>query len=96
MRISVIGAGYVGLITGLCLAEKGYQVICVDLDQEKVERINHKIPPIHEKGLEELLRKNINRNLKLGQIFINLYWNRMFHSLQLGRLLIVVKLICAT
>jgi len=64
MRISVIGAGYVGLITGLCLAEKGHQIICVDLDQEKVEKINHKIPPIYEKGLEKLLRKNINRNLK--------------------------------
>ena len=55
MKISVIGTGYVGLVTGVCLAEKGHQVVCVDLDQEKVEKINQAIPPIYEKGIEELL-----------------------------------------
>ena len=64
MKISVIGTGYVGLVTGVCLAEKGHQVVCVDLDQEKVEKINQAIPPIYEKGIEELLKRNINRNLK--------------------------------
>lgn len=64
MRVSVIGAGYVGLVTGVCLAEKGHQVICVDVDQDKVAKINNGIPPIHEQGLSELLQKNINRNLR--------------------------------
>ena len=64
MKISVIGAGYVGLVTSVCLAEKGHQVICVDMDQEKVNLINNGKPPIFEKGLEELLKKNIHKNLQ--------------------------------
>ena len=64
MKISIIGTGYVGLVTGVCLAEKGHQIICVDVDKEKVDEINQSIPPIYEKGLEELLKKNLNVNLK--------------------------------
>jgi len=64
MRVSVIGAGYVGLVSGVCLAEKGHHVVCVDVDKEKVEKINNGIPPIYERNLEELLRKNININLR--------------------------------
>lgn len=64
MKISIIGAGYVGLVTGVCLAEKGHQVICVDMDQDKVNKINNGTPPIFEKGLEELLQKNIHKNLR--------------------------------
>ncbi len=64
MRVSIIGTGYMGLVTGVCLAEKGHQVVCVDVDQEKVSKINQASPPIYEKGLEELLRKNINGNLQ--------------------------------
>ena len=56
MRVSVIGTGYVGLVTGACLCEIGHQVVCVDLDQEKVERINRSESPIYEPGLAELLR----------------------------------------
>jgi UDPglucose 6-dehydrogenase len=63
MKISVIGAGYVGLVTSVCLAEKGHQVICVDMDQEKVDKINNGTPPIFEKGLEELLQRNIRKTL---------------------------------
>jgi len=64
MRVSVLGAGYVGLVTGACLAEKaGHQVTCVDINRDKVEQINQAIPPIHEKGLEELLRKNVPSRL---------------------------------
>lgn len=58
MRISIIGTGYVGLVTGVCLAEKGHRVVCVDVDAEKVERINQGIPTFFEEGLEELLHKN--------------------------------------
>lgn len=64
MRISIIGTGYVGLVTGVCFAEKGHDVVCVDLDQKKVDQINAGIPPIFERGLEELLRKNIKSRLK--------------------------------
>jgi len=64
MKVSVIGTGYVGLVSGVCLSEKGHNVVCVDVDKEKVEKINSGIPPIYERDLEELLRKNINLNLK--------------------------------
>lgn len=64
MNVSIIGTGYVGLVSGVCLAEKGHKVVCVDVDQEKVEKINQSIPPIYEKDLEELLKKNLNVNLK--------------------------------
>lgn len=63
MKVSVIGTGYVGLVSGVCLAEKGHQVICVDVDQAKVDKINKGIPPIYEAGLEELLQKNIGETL---------------------------------
>jgi nucleotide sugar dehydrogenase len=64
MKVAVIGTGYVGLVTGACLAEKGHQVTCVDMDQGKVDRINRAIPPLYEKGLEELLKKNIGHRLQ--------------------------------
>src|SRR2546423_862606 len=63
MKVSIIGTGYVGLVTGVCLAEKGHTVVCVDVDQEKTNKINQAIPTIHERGLEELLRKNIGERL---------------------------------
>ena len=64
MKVSIIGAGYVGLVTGVCLAEKGHQVVCVDVNQERVEKINQAISPIYERGLEGLLKKNIKVNLE--------------------------------
>ena len=64
MKVSVVGTGYVGLVSGVCLAEKGHQVTCVDIDQEKVDKINEAIPPIYERELEELLKKNVPGNLK--------------------------------
>jgi UDPglucose 6-dehydrogenase len=64
MKVSVIGTGYVGLVSGVCLAEKGHDIVCVDVDKEKVEKINNGIAPIYERNLEELLKKNININLK--------------------------------
>ena len=56
MKISIIGTGYVGFVTGLCLAEKGHRVICVDVDQKKVDSINSGIASIYEKGLNGLLK----------------------------------------
>jgi UDPglucose 6-dehydrogenase/GDP-mannose 6-dehydrogenase len=61
MRVSVVGTGYVGLVSGVCLAEKGHEVICVDIDEAKINSINQGIPPIYEKGLESLLKQNIGQ-----------------------------------
>jgi UDPglucose 6-dehydrogenase/GDP-mannose 6-dehydrogenase len=63
MRVSVVGTGYVGLVSGVCLAETGHTVTCVDIDPAKVEKINKAIPPIYEKGLEDLLKKNSGTRL---------------------------------
>lgn len=61
MRIAVAGTGYVGLVTGVCLASKGHEVTCVDIDQEKVEIMRRGIAPIYEAGLEELMKENMER-----------------------------------
>lgn len=55
MRVAIIGTGYVGLVSGVCLAAKGHSVTCVDRDQEIVDRLNNGEPHIYEKGLPELL-----------------------------------------
>ena len=58
MKITIFGSGYVGLVTGACLADVGNQVVCVDVDAAKVERLKQGDVPIHEPGLEDLIRKN--------------------------------------
>jgi UDPglucose 6-dehydrogenase len=63
MKVSIIGAGYVGLVTGACLAEKGHRVVCVEQDRQRVEQINRAEPPIYEKGLPELMQKRVGANL---------------------------------
>ncbi len=63
MNISIIGTGYVGLVTGVCLAELGHKVTCVDEDKIKVKLIADGKSPIYEKGLEKLIKKNIDNNL---------------------------------
>lgn len=64
MKVSIIGTGYVGLVTGVCLAEKGHHVICVDIDKEKIDKVNRGVPVIFEKDLKGLLKKNIKINLE--------------------------------
>jgi len=64
MKVSVVGTGYVGLVSGVCLAEKGHEVVCVDIDQSKVDMINSGQPPIYEMGLEELLKNNIGNRME--------------------------------
>lgn len=63
MKISVIGSGYVGSVTAACFAEAGHEIVCVDIDEKKVEQINAGIPPIYEEGLGDLLRKYAGKKL---------------------------------
>ncbi len=58
MKIAVAGTGYVGLVAGVCFAEKGHDVTCVDIDETKVKLMESGVSPIYEEGLEELMKKN--------------------------------------
>ena len=59
MKVCIIGTGYVGLVTGTCLAEIGHNVICVDKDEAKIKLLNSGNSPIYEPGLDELINKNL-------------------------------------
>ncbi|WP_299093785.1 UDP-glucose/GDP-mannose dehydrogenase family protein [uncultured Metabacillus sp.] len=61
MKVTVAGTGYVGLVTGVCLAEIGHEVICIDINEEKIRLLKQRKSPIYEPGLEELLEKNAKR-----------------------------------
>ena len=65
MKITIIGTGYVGLTTGVCLSDAGHQVICADSDIDKINSLNNGVIPIYEYGLEEI----INRNIKISRLF---------------------------
>ena len=58
MKVTIYGSGYVGLVSGACLAEAGNHVVCVDIDAARVERLNRGEVPIHEPGLEALMHRN--------------------------------------
>ena len=58
MKLCMIGTGYVGLVSGTCFADIGNQVICVDKDKNKIEKLNSGVSPIYEPGLDELIKKN--------------------------------------
>ena len=58
MKITVIGTGYVGLVTGACLSDVGIEVTCVDIDQKKIDGLKNGILPIYEPGLKEIVERN--------------------------------------
>ena len=59
MRVAMIGSGYVGLVSGACFADFGHDVICVDKDPGKIERLKRNVMPIYEPGLDALVETNV-------------------------------------
>src|SRR3989338_955553 len=60
MKISIYGAGYVGLVSATCFAELGHDVCCIDIDPKKIEKLRAGLLPIYEDNLQDLLRKNLD------------------------------------
>ncbi|MEM7765535.1 MAG: UDP-glucose 6-dehydrogenase, partial [Pseudomonadota bacterium] len=58
MKLTIFGSGYVGLVTGACMAEMGNDVVCVDIDADKIERLNRGEVPIYEPGLDAYIARN--------------------------------------
>ena len=72
MRIAMIGAGYVGLVSGACIADFGHQVVCVDKDANRVATLQRGEIPIYEPGLQDLVRTNVKEGrLSFAAIFLN-------------------------
>ena len=63
MKIAVIGVGYVGLVTAACFSEMGNEVVCVDVDEHKIQKLNAGKIPIYEPGLQEIVVNNSQKNL---------------------------------
>lgn len=80
MKITIFGSGYVGLVTGACLADGGHQVVCTDVDKEKIARLKEGFMPIYEPGLEAIVRRNLGEGRL--QFTTDTKWAVAFGSLQ--------------
>ena len=78
MKLAVVGTGYVGLVTGVTLAEIGHHVVCMDVDEGKVERMRQGISPIYEPGLEELMIKN----MEVGRLSFTSSYEEAFREVE--------------
>ena len=67
MKITIVGTGYVGLVSGTCFAETGISVTCVDIDQDKINKLNQGVIPIYEPGLEDMVKNNVEQ----GRLFFS-------------------------
>jgi len=67
MKITIVGTGYVGLVSGTCFAETGITVTCVDIDQNKIDGLNQGVIPIYEPGLENMVKNNVES----GRLFFS-------------------------
>ena len=71
MKVTVIGTGYVGLVSGTCLADAGHEVICIDSDKNKIDQLCNGYVPIFEPGLETLLKSNLEAKRLVFSIDVN-------------------------
>ena len=85
MKVSVFGSGYVGLVAGVCFAESGNEVICVDIDQDRIDRLNQGVVPIYEPGLEEMIKRNMQqRRLQFTTDTVKAVKTSLYHFIAVG------------
>ncbi|NQU64435.1 MAG: UDP-glucose/GDP-mannose dehydrogenase family protein [SAR324 cluster bacterium] len=85
MKVSVFGSGYVGLVAGACFAESGNDVICVDIDQKRIDGLNQGVVPIYEPGLEEMIKRNMRqRRLMFTTDTVKAVKSSLYHFIAVG------------
>jgi len=85
LKLAVIGTGYVGLVSGTCFSEFGFDVTCIDMDAGKIDSIRSGVMPIYEPGLEELVARNVDADVCISPpIPVRRLRRRMLSSLRLA------------